>query len=94
MVRRRLSNRFIVRVIDKSITEHRSIDHRSIDHIIFRNVKYVLKKGAKAAEEEEYKKDAPKWNSSSLSVGNWFSGTRYFEAVSASGDEVTCKSQG
>jgi len=37
-----------------------------------------LKKGAKKPEDEEHKKDEPKWDSSKLAVGNWFSGTRYF----------------
>ena len=60
----------------------KQVDHRSIDHIIYQNTKYVLKKGAKADEPEEFKKDAPKWNSASLAVGNWFSGTRYFQVKS------------
>jgi len=79
--------------------KYKQIDHRSIDHIIYRNVKYVLKKGAKACDPEEYKTskqqvNAPKWNDSNLTVGNWFSGTRYFKVVDYSGDEVTCTSQG
>ena len=57
-------------------------------------MKYVLKKGGKAGEMEEYNKEAPKWDKTKLSTDNWFSGTRYFQAVNSSGDEVTCKSQG
>ncbi len=60
----------------------RQIDHRSIEFIIFKNVKYVLKKGgkkeAKNDDEEEKKKDGPKWDVKSLGVGNWFSGTNYY----------------
>ena len=62
-------------------------------------MKYILKKGCKAPAEEEKKDEknaryAPKWDKNSLSVGNWFSGTRYFQAVSSKGDEVVCKSEG
>ena len=85
-------------VIDLTATtesKFRQIDHRSIDFIIFKNKKYVLKKGAKAAEiEEKEDKNAPKWDKNSLAVGNWFSGTRYFQAISSSDDQVVCKSQG
>ena len=93
-VENNLGRSLVIDLTAEGDNKFKQVDHRSIDHIIFRNVKYVLKKGAKAAEEEEYKKDAPKWNSSGLALGNWFSGTRYFQAVSTSGDEVTCKSQG
>jgi hypothetical protein len=61
-------------------------------------VKYILKKGCRARDPEEEKKDeknarfAPKWDKNSLAAGNWFSGTRYFQAVSSKGDEVVCKS--
>ena len=72
----------------------KQVDHRSIDHIIYQNTKFVLKKGGKADEPEEFKKDAPKWDSAKLAVGNWFSGTRYFQVKSTKGDEVTCRSQG
>merc|ERR1712084_170431 len=84
-------------VIDLSAegdNKFKQVDHRSIDFIIYRNVKYVLKKGAKAGELEERKKDEPKWSSDLLATGNWFSGTRYFKAVSKSGDEVNCRSEG
>ena len=62
----------------KGENKFRQIDHRTIEFIVFKNVKYVLKKGAKKAkeeEEEEKKKDAPKWNAKELAIGNWFSGT-------------------
>ena len=62
-------------------------------------MKYILKKGCKAPAEEEKKDEknarfAPKWDKNSLTVGDWFSGTRYFQAVSNKGDEVVCKSEG
>ena len=58
----------------------RQIDHRTIESITYNNVKYVLNKkgGKKAEEEEEKKKGEPKWDTSKLAVGNWFSGTSYF----------------
>lgn len=70
-------------VIDLSATtenKFRQVDHRSIDYIIFKNVKYVLKKGAKkSADDEEEKKDAVQWDKKQLNVGNWFSTTSYFK---------------
>mmetsp|Transcript_3863 Transcript_3863/g.4503 ORF Transcript_3863/g.4503 Transcript_3863/m.4503 type:complete len:234 (-) Transcript_3863:103-804(-) len=75
-------------------SKFRQIDHRSIDFIIHENIKYVLKKGAKKPEPEEYKKDEPKWDTSKLVVGNWFSGTRYYQAVEAKGEQILCRSQG
>ena len=83
-------------VIDLSATsenKYRQIDHRSIDFIIFKNIKYILKKGAKSTDfDEKEDKNAPKWDKNSLSVGNWFSGARYFQAISDNGNEVVCKS--
>jgi beta-xylosidase len=66
-------------------------------------VKYVLKKGAKGthaessteADSAEGKKtEEPKWESKSLAVGNWFSGTRYFRATEDKGASVICRSSG
>lgn len=57
-------------------------------------MKYVLKKGAKQPEDEEKKKDEPKWDSAKLEVGNWFSGTSYYHAAEDKGDQVLCRSQG
>ena len=84
-------------VIDLNATspsKFRQVDHRSIDFIIHENKKYVLKKGAKKPEPEEYKKDEPLWDASKLAVGNWFSGTRYYQAIEDKGDQVMCRSQG
>ena len=68
----------------------RQIDHRSIEYIIYNNVKYYLKKGAKKVaededEEEDKKKDKAKWDVKKLAVGNWFSGTSYFKATKDEG---------
>ena len=79
-------------------SKYRQVDHRSIESIIFQNVKYVLKKGAKRVgdddddEEEKKKRDEPKWDSKNLAVGNWFSGTSYYQAIEDKGDAVLCRS--
>ena len=61
-------------------------------------MKYVLKKGAKAIEfddkDEKNARFAPKWDKNNLAVGNWFSGTRYFKAITDNGNEVVCRSEG
>ena len=89
-----LGRSLVVDLTANGPNKFKQVDHRSIDYIIYQNTKYVLKKGAKADEPEEFKKDAPKWNSADLAVGNWFSGTRYFQVKSDKGDEVNCRSQG
>ena len=88
-------------VIDLNATtpnKFRQIDHRSIEYLIFKNVKYVLKKGSKKASEdeemEEQKKDEPLWDYTQLAVGNWFSTTQYFAVKSIAGDQVTTQSNG
>ena len=54
----------------------------------------MLKKGAKKVggddddEEEKKKRDEPKWNSKELAVGNWFSGTSYYQAVEDKGAKI------
>jgi len=63
--------------------QFRQIDHRSIEWIIFRNVKYYLKKPSeKSGELVEYKSGDPLWDSNKISVGNWFSSTSYFKIIS------------
>ena len=90
-----LGRSLVIDLTAKTENKFRQIDHRSIDFIIHRNTKYILKKGAKAVElDQKVDKNAPKWDKNSLAVDNWFSGTRYFQAVSQKGDEVVCKSQG
>ena len=91
-VENNLGRSLVIDLGTKSPNKFRQVDHRSIDWIIFQNVKYVLKKGSKAQAEEERKKDEPKWDSKQLAVGNWFSGTRYYQAVEEKGDNVICKS--
>lgn len=88
-------------VIDLNIkgdNAFRQVDHRSIEYIILKNVKYVLRKGAKKASSDDddmggAKKDEPKWDASKLAVNNLFSGTRYFRAVEKSGKEIKMRSE-
>ena len=71
----------------------RQVDHRSIESIVFKNVKYVLKKGGKSFDEIDTRvaKDEPKWNAAQLNVGHMFSGTSYYETVAEmGGNEVFC----
>lgn len=69
------------------------MDHRTIESIIFKNVKYVLKKGGKPFSEIETRipKDEPKWDASQLKNGDMFSGTSYYQTVSEmGGNEIFC----
>ena len=94
-VENNLGRSLVIDLNSKSPSKFRQVDHRSIDYIIFKNVKYVLKKGAKASDEEENrKKDDPKWESSKLAVGNWFSGTNYYRSEEDKGASVVCRSEG
>ena len=94
-VENNLGRSLVIDLTADSENKFRQIDHRSIDFIIFRNVKYTLKKGAKSQDlDEKEDKNAPLWDKDSLRVGNWFSGTRYFKAISDNGEEVICESQG
>jgi len=79
-VQNNLGRSLVIDLNTASENKFRQVDHRSIDFIIYQNVKYVLKKGAKKPEAEPYDKNAPKWDKAKLAVGNWFSGTRYFQA--------------
>ena len=45
-------------------------------------------------EETKKKKDEPKWDSENLAVGNWFSGTSYYQAIEDKGDAILCRSYG
>ena len=100
-VENNLGRSLVIDLNAKSPSKFRQVDHRSIDYIIFQNVKYVLKKGAKAeiadeADDEEKKKskDEPKWDHKKLAIGNWFSGTSYYQAEEDKGEHVICKSHG
>ena len=92
-VENNLGRSLVIDLSSDGDNKFKQIDHRSIDHIILRNVKYVLKKGAKG-EEEAFKKDAPKWDSTRLAVGNWFSGTKYYKATTTDGNEILCVAAG
>lgn len=83
----------------KSDNKFRQVDHRSIEFVIFKNAKYVLKKGAKKADvdmkdEEKKNKDEPLWDRKQLAVGNWFSGTAYYKVKKIDGDQVETRSDG
>lgn len=71
--------------------QFRQIDHRSIEYIIYKNTKYVLRKGgskAAVADGEEESKEGPKWNKADLQKGYWFSSTSYYQAKKQEGDQV------
>lgn len=92
-------------VIDLTTKHHnkfRQVDHRSINYLIINNVKYVLKKGGKKQAKDDSdddmdgasskkKDEAPKWDYKALAVGNTFSGTSYYRAVSESGENVNTR---
>ena len=84
----------------KTDNKFRQVDHRTIEEIIFKNVKYTLKKGGKGAKkededmEEEKKKGEPKWDKTKLAVGNWFSGTSYYKSKEIIGENVKTESDG
>lgn len=66
---------------------------------MFKNVKYVLKKGGKKGEAEESDDPAKSgkalWDPKQLAVGNWFSTTDYFAVKAINGDKVltTCNNK-
>ena len=61
----------------------RQVDHRTVEWIIFKNRKFILKKSGKkypVLPEAALKIEDPihtKWNIDKLSVGDWFSDTKY-----------------
>lgn len=80
----------------KGDNQFRQVDHRTIEYIIIRNVKYLLKKGAKKPVQDDDMaavKNEPKWDVGKLAVGNWFSGTRYFRSVEKNGDQIKMRSE-
>lgn len=96
-VENNLGRSTVIDLTAKGENKFRQIDHRTIEWIIFKNVKYVLKKGGKKDEEidgEEKKRGEPLWDYSKLALGNWFSTTQYFQVKGINGEEVTTISDG
>ena len=77
-VENNLGRSTVIDISAKTDNKFRQIDHRTIQYIIFKNVKYVLKKGGKKEADEEEKKGGDLWDKKDLAVGNWFSRTSYF----------------
>jgi len=78
----------------QSPSKFRQVDHRSIEWIVFKNIKYVLKKGGKKDEPEERKNGEPLWDPKKLAVGNWFSSTMYLDIKEPKGAEILAEANG
>jgi hypothetical protein len=91
-VENNLGRSTVIDLTANSDNKFRQIDHRTIEYIVFKNVKYVLKKGAKKVEIEEEKKDLALWDPKQLQVGNWFSTTMYFDVKYVHRDTVMAES--
>lgn len=87
-----LGRSLVIDLNAKSPSNFKQVDHRTIDWIIFRNVKYSLGKKAPGTEELPLKYDraTPKWTSSKLAVGNWFSSSTYYKVKEIT-DKETCQ---
>ncbi len=84
-VENNLGRSLVIDLKTSSDNKYRQIDHRTIDSIIFKNIKYVLKRsGGKNFSDVEthIPKDEAKWDPAKLAIGNIFSGTSYYETVS------------
>lgn len=97
-VENNLGRSLVIDLNAKTDNKFRQVDHRTIEWIVFQNVKYVLKKSGTvkledAMEMKKKDKDAPKWDSSKLAVGNWFSGTSYYKADKIEKDTVICSNK-
>lgn len=72
----------------------RQVDHRTIEWLIFKNRRFILKKSGKKypdLPEAALKIDNPtytRWNLDKLSVGNWFSDTKYLRVMDRHSDSV------
>lgn len=91
-VENNLGRSTVIDLTARTDNKFRQIDHRTIQWIVYKNVKYVLKKGGKKeeeGEEEKKKKDELLWDSKQLAVGNWFSSTSYYTVKAINGDNVT-----
>jgi len=79
-------------VIDVNAPRHnnyRQVDHRTIEFIIYKNIKYSLGRKAPGTGDLPVKVDRskPKWDSSKLAVGNWFSQIQYYKVKSITDKE-------
>ena len=90
-VENNLGRSTVIDLTAKTENKFRQIDHRTIQSIIFKNIKYVLKKGGKKeeADVEERKRGEPLWDPKQLAVGNWFSSTSYYQVKAINGDNIT-----
>ena len=71
----------------------RQVDHRTIQSIIFKNVKYSL--GKKSTNEElplKHSSEEARWNTSLVTVGDWFSYISYYKVISIEGNNVVLRS--
>jgi len=95
-VENNLGRSTVIDLTAKGENRFRQVDHRTIEWLIFKNVKYVLKKGGagKNEEDEERKRGEPLWDYSKLAVGDRFSTTAYYEVKAIKGDEVMTVSEG
>ena len=93
-VENNLGRSLVVDLKTTSYNRYRQVDHRTIESIIFKNVKYVLKKGGQGMKDidVEIPKGEANWDASQLKVGDIFSSTSYYETVSdIRNDEVRCR---
>ena len=67
---------------------YRQVDHRTIDFIVFKNVKYTLSKKSDGEVPLKHEKSKPRWNSTNLAVGNWFSQVVYYKVNSIDDENV------
>jgi hypothetical protein len=92
-VENNLGRSLVIDLNADSDNKFRQVDHRTIESIIFKNVKYSLKKGGKSFSDIDTNipKDESKWQPHLLAIGNIFSGTSYYEMQSEINDkEVFC----
>ena len=93
-VENNLGRSLVIDLKADSANKFRQVDHRTIESIVFKNVKYSLKKGGKSfGDIDTYiPKDEAKWDANQFAIGNMFSGTSYYETVSEidGSNEVLC----
>ena len=70
-----------------ALSRLRQVDHRTIQSIILKNVRYFLASKSKLAGFTGPDRDTrPKWDSSKLKVGDWFSEVAYYKVSSLKSD--------